>query len=79
MGITEWIAVLTIFAVIYGLIKRYETRLVLIGAGLFLCLISWNLIGGLNAFAKAMTNSSPARSAASASSSFRSARSSRSS
>lgn len=58
MGITEWIAVLTIFAVIYGLIKRYETRLVLIGAGLFLCLISWNLIGGLNAFAKAMTNSS---------------------
>ena len=58
MGITEWIAVLTIFAVIYGLIKRYETRLVLIGAGLFLCLISWNLIGGLNAFAKSMTNSS---------------------
>lgn len=24
MGITEWVAVLTIFAVIYGLIKRYR-------------------------------------------------------
>lgn len=58
MSITGWIAVLTIFAVIYGLIKRYETRLVLIGAGLFLCLISWDLIGGLNAFAKSMTNNS---------------------
>ncbi|QDA54434.1 TRAP transporter large permease subunit [Sutterella faecalis] len=58
MGITEWVAVLTIFAVIYGLIKRYETRLVLIASGLFLCLISWNLVGGLNAFAKSMTNAS---------------------
>ena len=58
MGITEWVAVLAIFAVIYGLIKRYETRLVLIASGLFLCLISWNLIGGLDAFAKSMTNNS---------------------
>ncbi|WP_443743340.1 C4-dicarboxylate transporter DcuC [Sutterella sp.] len=58
MGITEWVAVLAIFAVIYGLIKRYETRLVLIASGLFLCLISWNLVGGLNAFAKSMTNAS---------------------
>ena len=30
MGITEWVAVLVIFAVVYCLIKRYETRLVLI-------------------------------------------------
>lgn len=58
MGITQWIAVVMIFAVIYGLIKRYETRLVLIGSGLILCLISWDLIGGLNAFAKSMTNNS---------------------
>lgn len=56
MGITEWVAVLVIFAVVYCLIKRYETRLVLIGSGLLLCLISWNLVGGLNAFAKSMTN-----------------------
>lgn len=34
MGITEWVAVLVIFAVVYCLIKRYETRLVLIGSGL---------------------------------------------
>lgn len=27
MGITEWVAVLVIFAVVYCLIKRYETRL----------------------------------------------------
>ena len=58
MGITEWVAVLVIFAVVYCLIKRYETRLVLIGSGLLLCLISWNLVGGLNAFAKSMTNAS---------------------
>ena len=36
MGITEWVAVLVIFAVVYCLIKRYETRLVLIGSGLLL-------------------------------------------
>ena len=58
MGITQWLAVAMIFVVIYGLIKRYETRLVLIGSGLVLCLLSWDLIGGLNAFAKSMTNSS---------------------
>ena len=33
MGITQWLAVAMIFVVIYGLIKRYETRLVLIGSG----------------------------------------------
>lgn len=58
MGITQWLAVAMIFVVIYGLIKRYETRLVLIGSGLVLCLISWDLIGGLDAFAKSMTNTS---------------------
>ena len=34
MGITQWLAVAMIFVVIYGLIKRYETRLVLIGSAL---------------------------------------------
>lgn len=58
MGITEWLAVVMIFVMLYGLIKRYETRLVLIGSGLILCLISWNLVAGLDAFAKSMTNSS---------------------
>lgn len=36
MSITAWIAVLVIIATIYCLIKRYETRLVLFTAGLFL-------------------------------------------
>ncbi len=58
MGITAWIAVLVILLDVWALIKRYETRLVLIGSGLFLCLISWDFMAGLNAFAKSMTNAS---------------------
>lgn len=54
----EWTALAVILLVIYGLMKRYETRLVLLGAGLFLCLISWNLMSGLTAFGNAMTNKS---------------------
>jgi DcuC family C4-dicarboxylate transporter len=37
------------------LIKRWETRLVLITAGLFLCVVSMNPMAGLNAFASSMT------------------------
>lgn len=58
MSITSWVAILVIFVTIWALIKRYETRLVLLSSGLFLCLISWNFIGGLDAFAKAMTKAS---------------------
>lgn len=58
MSILSWIAVAVIFATILGLIKRWETRLVLIAAGLFLCIISLDPMMGLNQFAKSMTNNS---------------------
>ena len=55
MSITAWIAVLVIIATIYCLIKRYETRLVLFTAGLFLCCISMKPMAALDQFAKSMT------------------------
>ncbi len=58
MGINAWIALVVVGVAVWALIKRYETRLVLIASGLFLCIISWDLMGGLDAFAKSMTNSS---------------------
>ena len=58
MSIQAWIAILVVFATVWALIKRLETRFVLITAGLFLCVISWSFLGGLNAFAKSMTNAS---------------------
>lgn len=54
MSITAWIAVLVIIATIYCLIKRYETRLVLFTAGLFLCCISMKPMAALDQFAKSM-------------------------
>lgn len=58
MSILSWIAVAVIFATIWALVKRWETRLVLIAAGLFLCIISLQPMMGLNQFAKSMTNNS---------------------
>ncbi len=58
MSILSWVAVLVIFVTVWALIKRFETRMVLIAAGLFLCLISWDFMTGLNQFAKSMTNNS---------------------
>lgn len=58
MTLLTWIAVAVIFVTIWALIKRWETRLVLIAAGLFLCIISLNPMMGLNQFAKSMTNNS---------------------
>lgn len=58
MTLLSWIAVAVIFVTIWALIKRWETRLVLIAAGLFLCIISLNPMMGLNQFAKSMTNNS---------------------
>lgn len=58
MSILSWVAVLVIILTIWALIKRIETRLVLIAAGLFLCVISWDFMSGLNQFGKSMTNSS---------------------
>ncbi len=58
MTLLSWIAVAVIFVTIWTLIKRWETRLVLIAAGLFLCIISLDPMMGLNQFAKSMTNNS---------------------
>ena len=58
MTLLSWIAVAVIFVTIWALIKRWETRLVLIAAGLFLCIISLNPMMGLNQFAKSTTTNS---------------------
>lgn len=56
MSLTAWIAVLVVIATVYCLVKRYETRLVLFTAGLFLCCISMHPMAALDQFAKSMTN-----------------------
>ena len=58
MTILSWIGVVVILLTIWALVKRWETRLVLIAAGLFLCIISWDFMSGINQFAKSMTNNS---------------------
>lgn len=58
MTLTAWIALAVIIVTVWALIKRYETRLVLIGAGLLLCCISLDPMATLNQFAKSMTNNS---------------------
>lgn len=58
MTLTAWIALVVIIVTVWALIKRYETRLVLIGAGLLLCCISLDPMAALNQFAKSMTNNS---------------------
>ena len=58
MSFTAWIALAVIFVTVWALVKQYETRLVLIAAGLFLCVISLAPMVGLNQFAKSMTNNS---------------------
>lgn len=55
MSITAWIAVAVVIVTVYCLIKRYETRLVLFTAGLFLCCISMKPMMALDQFAKSMT------------------------
>ncbi|TCP97652.1 DcuC family C4-dicarboxylate transporter [Cricetibacter osteomyelitidis] len=50
------VAILGIIVTIYLLIKKYETRTVLIGIGLIMSLITLNPMGALDAFAKSMTS-----------------------
>ena len=50
------VAILGIIATIYLLIKKYETRTVLIGVGLVMATITLNPMGALDAFAKQMTS-----------------------
>lgn len=58
MSILAWVAVAVILLTVWALVKRLETRLVLITAGLVLCCLSLNPLQGLNAFATSMTKSS---------------------
>lgn len=58
MSVLSWIAVAVIILTVWALIKRWETRMVLIAAGLFLCIISMDFSAGLTQFGKSMTNSS---------------------
>ena len=54
---TAWAAIAIVIVTVIALIKRYETRLVLLTAGLLMTCLSLNPMEGLNAFAKSMTNS----------------------
>ena len=58
MSLLSWVAVAVVIAAIWALIKRYETRLVLIASGLFLAVVALQPMAALNAFAKSMTNAS---------------------
>lgn len=52
--IMVWIGVAVIIGVVYLLIKQWETRLVLLGAGILLCLLSVNPMGAFKAFENSM-------------------------
>lgn len=54
---TFWTAIIVVILTVIALVKRIETRLVLLTAGFFLCCISLDPMAGLNQFAKSMTNS----------------------
>ena len=58
MSVQGYIAIVVTIATIYALIKRYETRLVLLTAGLLMCFIALDPMSALNQFAKQMTNAS---------------------
>lgn len=50
------IAILGIVVTVYLLIKKYETRTVLIGVGLLMAMLTLNPMAALDAFAKSMTS-----------------------
>ena len=50
------IGALIVVGVIYLLLKRHESRLVLIAAGILMCIIAGKPMAALDAFAKSMTN-----------------------
>lgn len=55
---TFWMAIAVVVATIYGLVKRWETRLVLIGAGLLMAVLSLDPMTAFVQFDKSMTNAS---------------------
>lgn len=56
MNVTAWLAVLVVIVMVWALIKRYETRLVLITAGIVLTMLTLKPMAALDAFAASMTN-----------------------
>lgn len=58
MSWTIWAALLVVIITVYGLIKRYETRLVLLVSGLAMCCLSIDPMAAFAQFDKSMTNSS---------------------
>ena len=56
MTLTAWIAIAVILVTVYCLIKRYETRLVLLLAGLVMCCCSLDPMAAFEQFDKSMTN-----------------------
>ncbi len=56
MNVTAWLAVLVVIVMVWALVKRYETRLVLIAAGVVLTMLALKPMDALDAFAKSMTN-----------------------
>lgn len=58
MSFTVWIACAVVIATVYALIKRYETRLVLLVSGLVMALLSMQPMMAFKQFDKSMTNGS---------------------
>ena len=55
---TMWVALVVTIGAVWALVKRYETRLVLITAGLLMAVISWEPMVAFKQFDKSMTNGS---------------------
>ena len=58
MSFTVWIACAVVIATVYALIKRYETRLVLLVSGLVMAVLSMQPMMAFKQFDKSMTNGS---------------------
>ncbi|MFZ7165859.1 C4-dicarboxylate transporter DcuC [Avibacterium avium] len=56
LELKSFVAILGVIAAVYLLVKKYETRTVLIGLGLMMSLLTLNPMGALDAFAKSMTS-----------------------
>lgn len=53
-----WIGGLIVIVTFYAIIKRWETRMVLLASGVLMSAISGNIAGAIDAFTKAMVNGS---------------------
>ena len=58
MNWTVWAAVIVVIGAVYGLIRRWETRLVLLASGLLMSVISMQPMMAFKQFDKSMTNGS---------------------